>query len=399
MRNIYLYIYKILLSVLLISLPLRIDANDKSLGLRTVVIDAGHGGKDPGGVSKDRKTYEKNLVLDIAKRFGQKIKEKYPDVKVIYTRSTDVYITLNERADIANRNNADLFISIHTNANDSPSVHGASVHILGQSRDPKRDLYAGKMDVSKRENSVILLEEDYSTDYQGFDPNSPESFIFFNLMQNAYYEQSVLFASKVDEYLRKTDFAVSSYTGIHQDPFWLLWKTAMPAVLLELGFISNPGDLKVLSSTAGRIDIADKLLAAFSSFKTAYDASLNAQGPQTTPSEVPVDKTEPVKTESVKTESVKTEPAKTEPAKTETVPESYYGIQIMGLGRLLKNGDPAFKGLDVNAVKAADSNIYKYVAGPYQDKDVALKMLQDVKRKFPEAFLVKVEGTAVTRLR
>lgn len=394
MRNIYLYIYKILLSVLLISLPLRIDANDKSLGLRTVVIDAGHGGKDPGGVSKDRKTYEKNLVLDIAKRFGQKIKEKYPDVKVIYTRSTDVYITLNERAAIANRNNADLFISIHTNANDSPSVHGASVHILGQSRDPKRDLYAGKMDVSKRENSVILLEEDYSTDYQGFDPNSPESFIFFNLMQNAYYEQSVLFASKVDEYLRKTDFAVSSYTGIHQDPFWLLWKTAMPAVLLELGFISNPGDLKVLSSTAGRIDIADKLLAAFSSFKTAYDASLNAQGPQTPHSEVPVDKTEPVKTEPVKTESVKTEPAK-----TETVPASYYGIQIMGLGRLLKNGDPAFKGLDVNAVKAADSNIYKYVAGPYQDKDVALKMLQDVKRKFPEAFLVKVEGTTVTRLR
>jgi hypothetical protein len=101
----------------------------------------------------------------------------------------------------------------------------------------------------------------------------------------------------------------------------------------------------------------------------------------------------------VKTEPVKTESVKTEPAKTETVPESYYGIQIMGLGRLLKNGDPAFKGLDVNAVKAADSNIYKYVAGPYQDKDVALKMLQDVKRKFPEAFLVKVEGTTVTRLR
>ena len=399
MRNIYLYIYKILLSVLLISLPLRIDANDKSLGLRTVVIDAGHGGKDPGGVSKDRKTYEKKLVLDIAKRFGQKIKEKYPDVKVIYTRSTDVYITLNERAAIANRNNADLFISIHTNANDSPSVHGASVHILGQSRDPKRDLYAGKMDVSKRENSVILLEEDYSTDYQGFDPNSPESFIFFNLMQNAYYEQSVLFASKVDEYLRKTDFAVSSYTGIHQDPFWLLWKTAMPAVLLELGFISNPGDLKVLSSTAGRIDIADKLLAAFSSFKTAYDASLNAQGPQTTGAEVPVAKAETVKAETVNAETVELKTVKTETPKAEPAPQSYYGIQIMGLGRLLKNGDPAFKGLDVNAVKAADSNIYKYVAGPYQDKDVALKMLQDVKRKFPEAFLVKVEGTTVTRLR
>lgn len=386
MRNIYIYIYRVFLCVLLIHCSLGMTANDKSLGLKTVVIDAGHGGKDPGGVSKDRKTYEKNLVLDIAKRFGQRIKEKYPDVKVIYTRSTDVYITLNERAAIANRNNADLFISIHTNANDSPSVHGASVHILGQSRDPKRDLYAGKMDVSRRENSVILLEDDYTTDYQGFDPNSPESFIFFNLMQNAYYEQSVLFASKVDEYLRKTDFAVSGYTGIHQDPFWLLWKTSMPAVLLELGFISNPGDLKVLSSVDGRNDIADKLLAAFTSFKTSYDASLNTRGVQAS---APV--SGPLQDEVSGT--------KTEDMKSDRDFQSYYGIQIMGLGRLLKNGDPAFKGLEVNAVKSPDSNVYKYVTGMYSDRKGASERLLEVRKKFPEAFLVKVEGTDVTRLR
>lgn len=397
MRNIYLYIYKILLSVLLISLPLRIDANDKSLGLRTVVIDAGHGGKDPGGVSKDRKTYEKNLVLDIAKRFGQKIKEKYPDVKVIYTRSTDVYITLNERAAIANRNNADLFISIHTNANDSPSVHGASVHILGQSRDPKRDLYAGKMDVSKRENSVILLEEDYSTDYQGFDPNSPESFIFFNLMQNAYYEQSVLFASKVDEYLRKTDFAVSSYTGIHQDPFWLLWKTAMPAVLLELGFISNPGDLKVLTSVDGRNDIADKLMAAFTSFKTSYDSSLNVQStPTSAQAQSPVPAQSQAPAHEKKEDTVRTEPVQ---VMQKTDGDVYYGVQIMGLGRLLKNGDPALKGLEIQAVKTPESNIYKYVTGKYSDREGAAQILPSVKKKFPEAFLVKVEGNTVNRLR
>ena len=323
MRNRYLYLYIILISTLLFSLPFNLCGNDKALGLKTVVIDAGHGGKDSGGVSKDKMTYEKNLVLDITKRFGQKIKEKYPDVKVIYTRSTDVYLTLNERAAIANRNNADLFISIHTNANDSPTVRGASVHILGQSRDPKRDLYAGKMDVSRRENSVILLEDDYSTDYQGFDPNSPESFIFFNLMQNAYYEQSVLFASKVDENLRKTSFAVTRYTGIHQDPFWLLWKTAMPAVLLELGFISNPEDLKILRSEDGRNDIAEKLMTAFTSFKSSYDSSLKAQG--TTVSE--------------------------------TSSSAYYGIQIMGLGRLLKNGDPALKGFEIQAVKAPESSI------------------------------------------
>ena len=133
-------------------------AQDKRMGLKVGVIDAGHGGKDPGGVSRDKATYEKNLVLDIAKRFGNKIKEKYPDVKVIYTRSTDVYVALNERAEIANRNNADLFISIHTNAAASSAAHGASVHVLGQSSNSNRDLYASNLDVCKRENSVMLLE-------------------------------------------------------------------------------------------------------------------------------------------------------------------------------------------------------------------------------------------------
>ena len=407
MRNLYLYIYITVLSLFLISLTTELRAKDKSLGLRTVVIDAGHGGKDPGCVSKDRKTYEKNVVLDISKRFGQKIKEKYPDVKVVYTRSTDVYVTLNDRAAIANKNNADLFISIHINANDSPSIHGASVHILGQSRDPKRDLYAGKMDVSRRENSVILLEDDYSTDYQGFDPDSPESFIFFNLMQNAYYEQSVLFASKVDEHLRKTDFAVSKYTGIHQDPFWLLWKTAMPAVLIELGFISNLNDLKILTSADGRNDIANKLLDAFSSFKKSYDASLDARNepvagaPSTKPETLESEpaKPAPVKQAPVKQESVKQESVKTESVTAQGSAQSYYGIQIMGLGRLLKNGDPALKGLEIQAVKAPESNIYKYITGVYPDRDTAASKLAEVRKKFPEAFLVKVERTTVVRLR
>lgn len=388
MRNLYIYIYIITASFLYLAGQFPTHGKDKSLGLKTVVIDAGHGGKDPGCISKDRKAQEKNLVLDISKRFGQKINEMYPDVKVVYTRSTDVYVTLNDRAAIANRNNADLFISIHINANDSPSVHGASVHILGQSRDPKRDLYAGKMDVSKRENSVILLEDDYSTDYQGFDPGSPESFIFFNLMQNAYYEQSVLFASLVDQQLRKTAFAVSSYTGIHQDPFWLLWKTAMPAVLIELGFISNLADLKIINSEAGRNDIANKLLAAFTSFKTSYDSSLKAKN----------DNPAPVVEQKAETQKTEQKAEKPVQEKVEAV-QSYYGVQIMGLGRLLKNGDPALKGLVAQAVKSPDSSIYKYVAGQFKDREGAVKSLPEVKKKFPEAFLVKVEGTTVSRLR
>ena len=380
----YLYIIYTLFLISFFCPESRSEDKEGKLGLRTVVIDPGHGGKDPGGISKDKKTYEKNIVLDIARRFGRKISEKYPEVKVVYTRNSDVYVTLNERAAIANKNNADLFISIHTNANDSPSVHGASVHILGQSRDPKRDLYAGKMDVSRRENSVILLEDDYSTDYQGFDPDSPESFIFFNLMQNAYYEQSILFASEVDVYLRKTDFAVSGYTGIHQDPFWLLWKTAMPAVLLELGFISNPADLRLLNSTEGREDISDKLLAAFVSFKTSYDASLKSK--EDSP-EVPAAAAPQVQTP----EAVKEEPVR------ET--GEYYGVQIMGLGRLLENGDPALKGFEIQAVKSSDSKIYKYVTGRFADRKSAEAHMQVVRKSFPEAFLVKVEGTSVRRLR
>ena len=359
-----------ILSLFLVFLVMS-EAAAKDLELKTVVIDAGHGGKDPGGVSKDRKTYEKNLVLDIAKRLGAGIKEKYPDVKVIYTRSTDVYITLNERAAIANRNNADLFISIHTNASSSSSVHGTSVHILGESSNPDRDLYASNLDVCRRENSVILLEDDYSTDYQGFDPNSPESFIFFNLMQNAHYEHSVLFAAEVDKQLRKTDFAVSNYTGIHQDPFWLLWKTSMPAVLLELGFISNPADLKVLTSVAGREDIASKLLTAFSNFKKYYDSSVD------------VDKT------NISVPS----PAPSASAD----PKIYYGIQIMGLGRVLPEGDPALKGYEVSIVKSPGSNINRYVTGSWPSVSEAEKRLKSVQAKFPGAYIVKVDGTSVVR--
>jgi N-acetylmuramoyl-L-alanine amidase len=367
-----------IISAALMLLPCgSLTAKGKSLGLRTVVIDAGHGGKDPGGVSRDKSAYEKNLVLDIAKRFGGKIVEKYPDVKVIYTRSTDVYVALNERADIANRNNADLFISIHTNAASSTSAHGASVHVLGQSSNPNRDLYASNLDVCKRENSVMLLEEDYTTAYQGFDPNSPESFIFFNLMRSSHFENSILFAEEVDRQLRKTKFTISNYTGIHQDPFWVLWRTSMPAVLLELGFITNPSDLSVLKSQQGREDISDKLLAAFSSYKAYYDSSIDA-----------------VK-QAVKPETVQDVTEKTPEVDSGT----YYGIQIFGLKKLLKAGDPAFKGLDVHSVVTPGSEVVRYVSGRWGSASKAVDNLDAVRRKFPDAYVVKVSDGVVSRVK
>ena len=381
-----LSVFFILCAALVLQPCGNLEAKGKNLGLKTVVIDAGHGGKDPGGVSRDKSAYEKNLVLDIAKRFGGKIKEKYPDVKVIYTRSTDVYVALNERADIANRNNADLFISIHTNAAASTSAHGASVHVLGQSSNPNRDLYASNLDVCKRENSVMLLEEDYTTAYQGFDPNSPESFIFFNLMRSSHFENSLLFAEEVDRQLRKTKFTVSNYTGIHQDPFWVLWRTSMPAVLLELGFITNSSDLSVLKSQQGREDISNKLLAAFSVYKTYYDSSIDAEKQEEMPEAKP-----------------DVQPATQQLVITKEAPAAengtYYGIQIFGLRKILKAGDPAFKGLDVHSVVTPGSEVVRYVSGRWDSASKAKENLDEVRRKFPDAYVVKVTDGIVTRVK
>lgn len=377
-------IFSIISAVFMLSgllMTQHLDAQDKRFALKTVVIDAGHGGKDPGGVSRDKSTYEKHLVLDIAKRLGGKIKTKYPDVKVVYTRASDVYVTLNERAEIANRNNADLFISIHTNAAASTAARGASVHVLGQSGNPNKDLYASNFDVCKRENSVILLEEDYSTAYQGFDPNSPESFIFFNLMRSSHFENSILFAEEVDRQLRKTRFAVSNYTGIHQDPFWVLWRTSMPAVLLELGFITNDSDLRVLKTQDGREDISEKLLAAFSAYKSYYDSSIDTQHQvaQKTVTEA--------------------QPAVKPAAKEVKTADEYYGIQIFGLRRLLQKGDPSFKGLDVHHVKTPCSDIIRYVTGKWKTSAAASKNLESVRKKFPDAYMVQVSGDKITRVK
>ena len=344
--------------------------------LNTVVIDPGHGGKDAGCVSKDGRTYEKNLTLSIAKQLGQKIKEEYPEVKVYYTRLTDRYITLNERADIANRNHADLFISIHINANTSTSPSGFSAHIFGRSSGKDSDLFRGNMELCRRENSVILLEDDYSTNYQGFDPEDPESFIFFNLMQNAFYEQSLLFAGDVIESL--SGGPIAKNRGVSQDPFFVLWKTSMPSVLLELGFISNAADLKVLNSENGRSQIASRLFTAFRKFKTKYDSSLDYSSTSIAPAGA-VSGKEP------------------EAAGMHTLSHGVmYGIQIMATSRDLPKDDRSFKGYKALEVKSGD--IYKYIVEASSSEQEPRAALKAVGRKFPGAFLVKIEDGKVSRL-
>lgn len=250
-----------------------LQAQSDSPFLDRVVLDPGHGGMDPGGVSKDKKTREKDLVLEIGKFLRDKIQAEYKDdVTVWMTRETDVFVPLQDRADFANKHHADLFISIHINANNRTAPSGHSVHILGPSSNPNRDLVAGQLDVCKMENSVILLEDDYTTKYQGFDPNDDASTIFMTLMQSAFYEQSIYFAALVENQLEKGPIRVRR--GVEQNPFYVLWKTAMPAVLLELGFITNDEDLSRLRKRENLEMLAQRVFDAFVEYKKSYDESI-----------------------------------------------------------------------------------------------------------------------------
>lgn len=366
----------IFLSLILGLIPLRAE----SIKLRTVVIDAGHGGKDAGAVSKDKKTYEKTFTLSIASLLSKKIKEEYPDVKVVMTRSTDKFVELRDRAAIANKAGGQLFISIHINSAWSTSPNGYSVHILGQSSDKNRDLFAYNMDVVKRENSVILLEDNYSTKYQGFDPSDEQSYIFMSLMQNAHLEQSLLAASVISEKLKGGP--IKADRGIWQNPFYVLWKTAMPAVLVELGFISNATDLAILKKDVNREELAKRLFEAFKEYKTIYDGSLE------------IDKDG----SAAKTNAPASPVPAAEPAKENTpVAAVRYGTQIFAASRLLDTSDPAFMGYVPVVVNIGSLN--KYIIGVSESEEEARKANISIKDKYPGSFMVKLTSDGVTRFK
>lgn len=358
------------------------------LSLKRVVIDAGHGGKDPGAVSQDRRTYEKTLTLDIAKRLGEKISEGCPGVGVTYTRSSDVFVSLNDRAVIANRANADLFISIHINASRATSANGFSLHVLGQSSIRDRDLYAYNMDVCKRENSVILLEDDYSTTYQGFDPSDPESFIFMQLMQNSHLEQSLLLSQMISSKLSGGPVRVNR--GVWQNPFYVLWKTAMPSVLVELGFISNSADLAVLKDPGKRDMIASALFSAFLEYKRHYDSSVDVGARERVPAP-----SEPANAPSVPRDTVPAAvPAPLPSPSQEAVPAPacptvLYGSQIFALRTLIPENDSRFLGYKPRVVKVGE--IYRYFIGVFDSIDRAKEELPTIRKKYPSAFILKIE--------
>jgi len=229
--------------------------------LDKIVIDAGHGGKDPGASGKYSR--EKDVVLKLALQTGKELKKLYPDLDIIYTRKTDVFIPLKERAEIANRANADLFISIHCNSNASSQPHGSETYVMGLHKSE------ANLNVAKKENAAILFEEDYEKNYDGFDPTSDESHIIFNFFQNSYQVQNLDLASKMQN--KFTDYTPLRDRGVKQAGFWVLYKTTMPGALIETGFLSNPNDEKFLNSNEGQLKISQSIAQAISDYKKEHD--------------------------------------------------------------------------------------------------------------------------------
>lgn len=383
-----------------------VNQNSKQM---VVIIDPGHGGKDPGAVNKTIR--EKDVVLGIGLKLGKMLTENYSDVKVIFTRNTDVFVPLIERSRIANKNKADLFISLHANFCGTPSTRGTETFALGLHRSEDN------LDVAKKENSVILLEEDYSTTYENFDPNSSESYIMFEMIQDLYLDQSLSFADAIQQQFKSR--TESSNRGVKQAGFLVLRQSSMPSVLVESGFISNQAEANYLSSEEGQRDIAHSILEAFRKFKNKNSGTANSKTPEITANQTksqeattkPEVQAENQNTEEKKKEEIaepvvitkKPEPKKVEHLITsdtttnaETTENSiYYCVQI---GANTTPVDPVaanFKGLK-NVKRDKVDKYYRYYVGNENNIDNITSVLNQIKLKFPQAFIVSfVDGKRV----
>ncbi|MCI6893383.1 MAG: N-acetylmuramoyl-L-alanine amidase [Bacteroidales bacterium] len=387
MREFIGILKKVRCVVALVCLFMAINVSGKQF---VVVIDAGHGGGDYGALGVA--TNEKTINLNVALKLGKLIDDKMDGVKVVYTRSTDRFISLQQRANIANKADGNLFISIHTNSVDKSArnrttVSGAATYTLGMHKTEDN------LAVAKRENSVIKLEKDYSTTYQGFDPNSTESYIIFEINQSKHVEQSVDFASRVQrEFVRVAD---RKNNGVRQAGFWVLAKTSMPAVLVELDFICNPTVEKFLSSNDGQERLAKSIFNAFKSYYKSYYSGVDKNA--TEKSKRKKDKRNVSDDELCETS---TQDDESQVGQTEEVvkPDKdaiEYRVQIFTSPKKLKSNSSQLRNLDdVNYYY--ENGVYKYTCGSVSDKKDALSLQKKMRKKFPQAFVVEfVNGKRV----
>ena len=354
--------------------------------IKTIVLDAGHGGKDPG--CKGASALEKDNALAIVLRLGAYIEANYPTIKVIYTRETDVFIELNERAAIANRNNADLFISVHCNAIPAKSaIKGAETYVLGLHRTKDN------LEVAKRENASIFLEDDYKKKYEVYDPNSPEAESFANLWQSAYLEQSIVFASYVQQFSNAIAFREDR--GVKQAGFLVLRETAMPSVLIETGYLTNATEETFLASEEGREQMAVAIFQAFDAYKRHMEtgvhtdkvvasvpvkpAAVKVNKPAVASSKTTTSGAASVKTSGPKPSATPEKIAATPKATTPPKPQAAPGYTIFLLSwpnRL--DPDVGQLSLLANVKEVKKEGKYHYYSGTYANKPDAEKVLPEI---------------------
>ena len=448
MRNLSaIYINKVSKSILLLLLTVFLPLSATAAKKFVLVIDAGHGGRDAGCVGKISK--EKTLALKYALAFGKSVERNCPDVKVVYTRTTDRFIDLWQRAEIANKNKADLFLSFHINSvGGAKSVRGYQTYTLGKSMTTgSKDGIKQNLEVAKRENSVITMEKDYKQRYQGFDPNSPESNILFEFIQDANMERSV----ELSKLMQKHVCAATGIAdkGAHQNNLAVLRLTSMPGCLLELGFISNPDEEKFLNAESSVALYTRGILKAFVAYKNKYFDGLKAPYrpsdiketavPQIVPEEYKekgsekevkgngkeekdVKKEEPARAEAKRSqESASKEPEKTEEKKSEKAEEKkpekieekksekaeekkpeavekpaeepkiddapVFKVQISTGSKKLSPNDRQFKGLQ-NVEYYEENGVYKYTVGNSTDYNAIAQKRREILDKFPGAFII-----------
>lgn len=351
--------------------------------ITTVVIDPGHGGKDTGALGAISK--EKDLNLTVALLAGDYIKKNLPDVNVIYTRERDVFVGLNERAMIANRNNADVFISIHCNSTDSKgaSAMGAETFVLGEHKN------AANLQVAKNENSAILYEEDASEQYGDFDLNSPEAYIALSLFQQEYLNQSLQLAANVQEQFSKR--VGRKDRGVQQAGFLVLWKTAMPSILIELGFISNAAEERFLASESGQIYMASAIYRAFRDFKMSFEGENSAMRKVETEETVTIEEPSPAVEEKPITEEkpiVVETPVVVEKPVVEEKPTVSFKVQFFISDTKVSANDNRIANIkDVDYYEYNGS--YRYTSGNFRTKEEAFARQKEVQKQgYPDAWVV-----------
>jgi len=346
-------------------------------------LDAGHGGRDAGAIGSFSK--EKNINLAITLALGRLIEKNFDDVKVVYTRKTDVFLELQERADIVNKHHADLFICVHTNSSPSSSAYGSETYTLGLAKTKSN------LNVAMRENSVILLEDNYKNKYQGFDPQSVDSYIMFEFMQDKYIDSSVDFASTVQKQF--AGYARRSDRGVRQAGFWVLHRSACPSVLVEVGFISNAEEERFLNSDEGQEKIAGSIYNAFVAYKHKHDlqsgrrSSKNARAliseeyvakPDSLPHKAPDEATDSETPQNTETGATNSSIKNNFPV---------FKVQLFASNVKLKANSSKFKGV-TNANYFEEDGFFKYTIGEDSDYSKIQKTRKELLKNFPDAFII-----------